>query len=205
MEVERPASAVRVFLSESSVSWTLLRVANGLSLARLLSAPLVVWAVLRTADTAENDWFAVGLVVALQATDVLDGILARRAKRGDPRRRLNPFGEAIDPVADKLYINCAYVTLTILGRVPLWAGGLIVARDVAILFGWVTKYLLTGVRLLPNAVGKAADATQALTLIVLLARPEPTVSTAFLWLVVALSIASGAAYAHMAWTARPAE
>ena len=187
----------------SNINWSLLRVANALTITRLIAVPLVIWVIYQTGATDELDWVAVSLVVALQVTDILDGYLARQAKHGDTRR-VNPLGEVLDPIADKLYINGAFVTLMVIGRVPLWAAGLIVARDFTITFGWLLKYVLTGVRLLPNHLGKAADSSHALALVVVLARPAPSVSNAVLWLAVGLTIASAVSYAKQAWTTRPA-
>jgi CDP-diacylglycerol--glycerol-3-phosphate 3-phosphatidyltransferase len=184
----------------ANINWPLLRVANALTLTRLIAAPLVIWVIYHTGDTVDLDWIAVSLVVALQLTDMLDGYLARQAKHGDTRR-VNPLGEVLDPIADKLYINGAFLMLMWIGRVPLWAGGLIVARDFGIAVGWITKYLSTGVRLLPNLLGKAADSSHALALVVVLARPAAEVSNAVLWLAVILTVLSGLSYAKEAWTA----
>ena len=187
----------------SNINWSLLRLANALTITRLIAVPLVIWVIYQTGFTHELDWIAVSLVVALQVTDILDGYLARQAKHGDTRR-VNPLGEVLDPIADKLYINGAFLTLMLIGRVPLWAGGLIVARDFGIALGWILKYVLTGVRLLPNLLGKAADSSHALALVIVLARPAPSVSNAVLWLAVALTVASGISYAKQAIATRPA-
>ena len=187
----------------ANINWPLLRVANALTILRLVAVPLVIWVIYQTGFGPELDWVAVSLVVALQVTDILDGYLARQAKHGETRR-VNPLGEVLDPIADKLYINGAFLTLIAIGRVPMWAGGLIVARDFGIAVGWVIKYLATGVRLLPNLLGKAADSSHALALVVVLARPEASVSNAVLWLAVILTVASGLSYAWKAWTTQAA-
>ena len=188
----------------ANINWSLLRVANALTILRLASVPLVIWVIYQTDFDPEKDWLAVSLVVGLQVTDILDGYLARQAKHGE-KLRVNPLGEVLDPIADKLYINGAFLTLIAVGRIPLWAGGLIVARDFGIALGWIAKYALTGVRLLPNMLGKAADSSHALALVVVLARPAAAVSNAVLYLAVALTVASGVSYAHKALTESPAE
>ncbi|MEZ5396519.1 MAG: CDP-alcohol phosphatidyltransferase family protein [Bryobacterales bacterium] len=185
------------------MNWSLLRVANALTILRLVAVPLVIWVIYQTGSTLDLDWIAVSLVVALQVTDILDGYLARQAKHGDTRR-INPLGEVLDPIADKLYINGAFLTLMWIDRIPLWAGGVIVARDFLIAMGWTLKYVLTSVRLLPNMLGKAADSSHALALVVVMARPAVSVSNAVLILAAALTVASGISYTHMALTAKPA-
>ena len=180
-------------MASEKVNALYFRIANALTLTRLLGTPFVVWLLLEADRDEQRAPYALALILFLQATDLLDGFLARRAGAA-PGQRLNPTGEVLDPIADKLYINSAYVTLAVIGRIPVWAAGIVVARDAAILIGWMARYWLTGDRLLPNAVGKAADATQALGLIVVVAGASPPVETAILWLVATMSALSGVSY-----------
>ena len=181
------------------VSRGLLKVANSLTMLRLLATPALVYLLLNTAQVPRYDWYALALIAVLQATDVLDGFLARQAKG---RVRIRTMGEILDPVADKLYINSAVIALTWVGRIPAWAGGLIVLRDALILGGWLATYLGTGVRLLPNKLGKAADTFQAALLILILLRPHQTLLDAVIWITVSLTIASGFLYLKGALSAR---
>ena len=181
------------------VSRGLLKVANSLTMLRLLATPALVYLLLNTAQVPRYDWYALALIAVLQATDVLDGFLARQAKG---RVRIRTMGEVLDPVADKLYINSAVIALTWVGRIPAWAGGLIVLRDALILGGWLATYLGTGVRLLPNKLGKAADTFQAALLILILLRPHQTLLDAVIWITVSLTIASGFLYLKGALSAR---
>ena len=181
------------------VSRGLLKVANSLTMLRLLATPALVYLLLNTAQVPRYDWYALALIAVLQATDVLDGFIARQAKG---RVRIRTMGEILDPVADKLYINSAVIALTWVGRIPAWAGGLIVLRDALILGGWLATYLGTGVRLLPNKLGKAADTFQAALLILILLRPHQTLLDAVIWITVSLTIASGFLYLKGALSAR---
>ncbi len=166
---------------------------------RLLATPLVIYMILQTATAPRYDWYALALIAALQATDVLDGYLARQAKGPV---QIRTIGEVLDPIADKLYINSAVIALTWIDRIPLWVGGLIVLRDALILGGWLATYLGTGVRLLPNKLGKAADTSQALLLILVLLRtPNPFLAT-WVWLTAVLTVASGVLYLRGALGAR---
>lgn len=182
------------------VNYFLLGVANLLTITRLLATPVLVWVLLQTPLDRQFDWIAIGVIVALQATDVLDGFIARRA-RPPEASRVNPVGEALDPLADKLYLNSSYITLALLGRAPVWAVSLIVLRDVLILGGWIGTYLQWKVRLLPNGLGKATDSLQALTLLALLAIPGNAALPVLLWTVGALTIASGVSYLRQALNA----
>jgi CDP-diacylglycerol--glycerol-3-phosphate 3-phosphatidyltransferase len=177
----------------------LLKFADSLTMLRLLATPLLVYIVLHTAESRQYDWYALGLIAALQATDVLDGYLARQAKGAV---RIRTLGEILDPIADKLYINSAVIALAWIDRIPLWVGALIVLRDAFILAGWLATYLGTGVRLLPNRLGKLADTCQAVLLILVLLRPAETALQLWFWLTAALTLASGVLYLRGALGAR---
>jgi len=70
---------------------------------------------------------AAAIVFAVaSATDFADGYLARR------NRDVTTFGKAMDPVADKLLVIAALVTLVSLERLAVWVAAVIVAREVAV-------------------------------------------------------------------------
>ncbi|GEM_PF-2056795 len=175
----------------------LLGVANLLTLSRLLATPVLVYLLLKTVEEPHYNWLALLTIALLQASDVLDGIVARQA-RGKAPQGVNPAGEILDPVADKLYINSAVVTLAVIGRLDWRVAAVIVARDVLILLGWALRYVFSGIRLLPNRLGKAADSLQAVLLVVVLLQPGEGVVTAFSWGAAALTVASGVWYARTA-------
>jgi len=175
----------------------LLGVANLLTLSRLLATPLLVYLLLRTAEEPHYNWIALLTIALLQASDVLDGMVARQA-RGKAPQGVNPAGEILDPIADKLYINSAVVTLAVIGRLDWRVAALIVARDVLILLGWSARYVFSGIRLLPNRLGKAADSLQAVLLVVVLLQPGGAIVAVFSWVAAALTVASGIWYARTA-------
>jgi CDP-diacylglycerol--glycerol-3-phosphate 3-phosphatidyltransferase len=166
---------------------------------RLLTTPILVYLLLNTVRFRRYDWYALALIAVLQATDILDGYLARQAKGSV---RIRTMGEILDPIADKLYINSSVIALAWIGRLPMWVGGVIVLRDALILAGWLATYLGTGVRLLPNKLGKAADTFQAVLLILVLLRPPPPLLNVVIWTTVVLTIASGFLYLKGALSAR---
>lgn len=185
--------------SRHRVSRGLLRVANSLTMLRLLTTPILVYLLLNTGRFRRYDWYALGLIALLQATDILDGYLARQAKGPV---RIRTIGEVLDPIADKLYINGSAIALAWVGRLPMWTAGVIVLRDALILAGWLATYLGTGVRLLPNKLGKAADSFQAILLVAVLLRPPAELLNPIIWITVVLTIASGFLYLKGALSAR---
>lgn len=124
------------------------------------------------------------------ATDGLDGYLARRY---DSTTRT---GQWLDPFADKLLISAPVVTLTALGRFPVWAAVVIVGRELAV--SVLRAWLGTRGRAMPASPwGKAKTAAQILAIflyIVPLADAEGARLVA-LWLAVVLTVWSGLDYA----------
>lgn len=174
----------------------LVSLANGLSLFRVCGAPVLVYLIWRSPDSDSYRYAAFWLVACMQACDMVDGALARRGSRKLAVR--NYLGEMIDPIADKLYLGAAFVTLGLTGQLPGWIVALVVARDVAIIAGWTTVYRRFGVRLLPNLVGKLTDGSLALLAGMALLRITPGILRTLTHLVAALAITSGWLYGRMA-------
>src|SRR6202021_4338365 len=57
------------------------------------------------------------------ATDVMDGYISRR------RREITTLGILLDPIADKLLISAAFISLVEMGLVPAWMGGIIMGAE----------------------------------------------------------------------------
>lgn len=170
----------------------LILIANTLSLGRLLATPFVVVLLLRSATSPEYNRLALVFLLTLQASDILDGFLARRAKEmGAPD---NPFGQVLDPLADKLYIGAAYVTLALTNRVEVWLAVLVIVRDVLIVAGWLLLYFRLGIRTAPNVPGKIADTCQAFLVFGILVDPPGIALTLGKLLTVLFVLISGVAY-----------
>jgi cardiolipin synthase len=99
---------------------------NLISLARLLSVPMMIWLII-------SDRFGTAFWVFVSAgvSDALDGYIA---KRFDCRTRL---GALLDPVADKALLSSVYVALGVAELLPDWLVILVVFRDVLIIGGFV--------------------------------------------------------------------
>ncbi|HEV3185611.1 MAG TPA: CDP-alcohol phosphatidyltransferase family protein [Xanthobacteraceae bacterium] len=103
---------------------------NLITLARILSVPVMVWAIV-------TGWMLAAFLLFLAAgvSDAIDGYLAKRFGM------TSELGAYLDPLADKALIVTIYVTLGISGNIPLWLVLLVVSRDVmivaAVLLAWV--------------------------------------------------------------------
>jgi cardiolipin synthase len=122
-----------------------LTVPNALSFVRILLIPVFV-----TLLVGEGTRLA-GFVLmgAVLSTDWVDGVIARRTGQ------VTELGKVLDPVADRLAVITALVTLVVLRLFPLWAAGIVVARDLALLAGGL--YLFRkGIRIDVRMIGKYA-------------------------------------------------
>jgi cardiolipin synthase len=127
-------------------------VPNILSALRLLAAPFACYLIIAGHDTAALLVFA-----GAGASDGLDGFIARRWGV------TSVFGAWLDPVADKLLMLLSFSALFIVGVTPLWLVGLVVARDVAIVMGWLlVKLFALPMATSPLFVGKVSTVIQLL-------------------------------------------
>ena len=99
--------------------WT---VPNVVTFLRLACIPLYVW--LLFGD--KNQVGAALLLAVLGTTDWIDGYIARRFNQ------VSTLGKVLDPVADRLLVVTAVVTITIHGAVPVWFGAATLAREVVV-------------------------------------------------------------------------
>ena len=100
---------------------------NLLTILRVLMIPMMVVALLARSDG--GDILAAAVFFIASATDGLDGWLARS------RDDVTDFGKIMDPIADKLLIIAALVTLVWLDRLALWVAAVIIVREVAVTVG----------------------------------------------------------------------
>lgn len=100
--------------------------ANGLTIFRILLIPVFMAFLLGLQVIPHRDAIAVGIFVAAALTDTLDGYFARS------RNAVTVLGKLLDPLADKLLISAALVSLVELGRVHAWIAMVIISREFAV-------------------------------------------------------------------------
>jgi cardiolipin synthase len=122
-----------------------LTVPNVISFARILLIPVFVLLLLHH-GTERAGLILLAFVVS---TDWVDGQVARRTGQ------VSELGKVLDPVADRLAIAAALVTLVVRGAFPLWAALLILVRDAALLIAGVWL-LRKDVRIDVRVIGKIA-------------------------------------------------
>jgi CDP-diacylglycerol--glycerol-3-phosphate 3-phosphatidyltransferase len=104
---------------------------NTLTLGRIFLVPLLVVVLLTSFDGrrvlgVSNEILGAAIFALASLTDWLDGYLARR------RRQVTGFGEWMDPLADKLLITAALISLVQLDRAPAWMVAVILGRELAV-------------------------------------------------------------------------
>src|SRR3954470_15570842 len=114
--------------------------ANRITMGRLVLTLLFVlalnssWSYARTA--------ALVIFILAGISDFLDGEIARRYGN------VTNFGKLMDPLADKIMMAAAFISLVPLKAIPAWAATAVVARD----------FLITGLRMMATAKGRVLPA-----------------------------------------------
>jgi CDP-diacylglycerol---glycerol-3-phosphate 3-phosphatidyltransferase len=160
-----------------------LNLPNVLTLARILLVPVLVVALLD--ETNNGDILAAAVFAIASVTDFVDGWLAR--SRGD----ITSFGKLMDPIADKLLVIGALVSLVSLGRLAAWVAMVIIARELAVT---IARAQAPEVIAAAN-LGKAKTVLQiAAIFLLILLDPSRVWVDALMYLAVAVTVISGATF-----------
>lgn len=129
-----------------------------MTLIRVLLIPLFVIFII-------NKLFGWALITFAVAgiTDGIDGMIARIT------HKRTELGGYLDPIADKLLLIAAYVTLAIIEILPSWLAVIVVTRDVIILLGFLVFILLNyRPKIQPSLVSKMTTFFQISTILLVL-------------------------------------
>ncbi|MBR3172407.1 CDP-diacylglycerol--glycerol-3-phosphate 3-phosphatidyltransferase [Candidatus Saccharibacteria bacterium] len=156
----------------------------------VLSVLFVVFALLP--DTwAKVTALTIFIIAAL--TDLIDGKWARKKKV------VTDLGAFLDPLADKMLVNLAFLVLVYLGVVPLWVFAIILVRDFAV-DGMRMMSAKKGVTIAASIYGKWKTTFQMTALIIILFNQIVNLEVftilgnIVLYIALALTIFSGADY-----------
>ena len=159
---------------------------NFLTVLRILMIPVIVVALLE--ETPEGDVIAAALFALAALTDGLDGYIARR------QRQETTFGKLMDPLADKLLVTAALVSLVSLDRVAAWVAMVIIAREFAVT-GLRSVAAERGVVISASWLGKAKTGLQVAAIFGLIAFDDSPLGVDILvYAAVAMTVFSGADY-----------
>jgi cardiolipin synthase len=104
---------------------------NLITLARILAVPVMVWAI-----ASGEMRLAFILFLAAGLSDAVDGFLAKRFNMA------TELGAYLDPLADKVMLVSIFVTLAVVGAIPLWLVILVVSRDILIVGAVILSWLV---------------------------------------------------------------
>lgn len=177
---------------------------NLLTLVRIFLVPLLVAALVQQnfqiywgpRVLVANDFFALIVFLAAALTDLLDGYLARRWKQ------VTTVGTLLDPVADKLLISAALISLVEIRLLPGWMVILIISREFAV-SGLRGIAAAEGYTIRASELGKSKMMLQVVGVaLVLLSIRWPALrlfALIAMWAVVVFGLASAVDYFRKFW------
>jgi len=134
--------------------------ATRITILRLILVPVFVTFIITYDDTdpREEMWryAAIGIFLLASISDAVDGYLARHGNQG------SALGALLDPIADKLLLFAALVTLSLmplnhLRPFPIWFPAIIISRDALLLGGYcVLRHFQVAMEIRPHWTGKAS-------------------------------------------------
>ena len=141
--------------------------ANKVTILRILLIPFFVVELIYFLQT-DNEVYRLLALLTFAVTAILDGVDGYIARRYNQKSEL---GAILDPLADKLLLVSAIVTLSFsygprIGQIPLWLTGTILGRDLVLLLGIAVIRLTVGrVVVRPRIIGKIATVLQMIVVV----------------------------------------
>ena len=137
-----------------------MNLANKLTMIRIFLVPVFL-IFITVKDIPYGSIIATVVFIIASLTDQLDGHIARS------RNQITNFGKFMDPLADKLLVTAALVSLVELKLVPGWAVVVILAREFAV-SGLRTLAASDGIVIAASWWGKIKTVTQMVAILLLL-------------------------------------
>jgi CDP-diacylglycerol---glycerol-3-phosphate 3-phosphatidyltransferase len=170
---------------------------NALTVGRIFLVPLLVVVLLtkfegRMIVGIQKDLVGAAIFGLASLTDFLDGYLARR------RKQVTTFGQLMDPLADKLLIAAALISLVQMDLVPAWIAVVILGRE---FYVTVLRSIAhdRGMVIAASPLGKVKMIAEVVAILALILGQENlrqfhVVGIIALWVAMAAAIVSGWQY-----------
>ena len=178
---------------------------NSLTLLRIFFVPLLIVVLLTRSPNVEAfgfpmrfEFWGVLILLTAAATDWADGFFARR------RSEETTLGILLDPIADKLLISAAFISLVDMQLVPAWMVVIIIGREFIVL-GLRNIASAEGFTIKASLLGKTKMVLQVCAVAVLITAAPPhrawlkPFALVLLWLVVVSALVSAAQYFLRFW------
>ncbi len=141
-----------------------MNLANKITIIRILMIPVFMFFLL--SNIQNGQYIAAIIFIIAATTDGLDGYIARS------RNQITTFGKFMDPLADKLLVSAALISMIELDMVKAWVVVVIIAREFAIT-GLRVIAASNGITIAANWLGKIKTITQLIAIILLLLNNYP--------------------------------
>ncbi|PRX31051.1 CDP-diacylglycerol--glycerol-3-phosphate 3-phosphatidyltransferase [Orenia metallireducens] len=162
-----------------------LNLPNKLSLLRIALVPIFMVFLLVESLGDIGRYLALGFFILAAITDALDGYIARRDGL------VTNLGKFIDPLADKLLVSAAFISLVDMQAISAWPAVIIISREFAVT-GLRILAAAEGVVIAASNLGKYKTNAQIFSIIFLiLGLPFANI---LLWAAVILTLISGLDY-----------
>jgi CDP-diacylglycerol--glycerol-3-phosphate 3-phosphatidyltransferase len=170
---------------------------NALTLGRIFLVPLLVVVLLTKFDGrlifgVRKELVGAAIFGIASLTDWLDGYLARR------RKQITTLGQLMDPLADKLLITAALVSLVQMDLAPAWVVAVILGREFLVTVLRSIAHA-RGVVIAASPLGKFKMASQVIAILLLILGRDHlqqffVLGRIALWIAVVTAVASGVDY-----------
>jgi CDP-diacylglycerol--glycerol-3-phosphate 3-phosphatidyltransferase len=164
---------------------------NALTLLRIFLVPFLV--VVLLTKFSGREYVGLGIFLVAAITDFFDGWIARR------RNQTTRLGALLDPIADKLLMSAAFISLVEMdsAHVPAWMVVIIIGREFAV-SGLRSIAAQQGVTIAASPLGKWKMVSQVIAISLLILGYElgelRRTGTVALWGVMLFALASGIDY-----------
>jgi CDP-diacylglycerol--glycerol-3-phosphate 3-phosphatidyltransferase len=186
---------------------------NYITFTRIFSVPVLIWILSSSrfeGAHGQKELIASALFIAASMTDMVDGFLARR------RGQITTLGMLLDPLADKLLIAAAFITLVQFNPriVPAWMAVVIIGREFLV-SGLRSIAASEGLTLAASDLGKFKMTAQIVAVVAAildhrwrrvdlhfagLFLPLDIIAYVAIWFMVALSLVSAVDYFAAFWS-----
>ncbi len=160
---------------------------NKLTLLRVLLVPIFM--VFLLSDLQYGSYIGLAIFIIASLTDFLDGYLARK------NNLVTKFGKFMDPLADKLLVSAALISLQYMDRLSPWVVIIIIAREFAIT-GFRTLAASDGITIAASNWGKIKTNTQMFAIIALMIHKTPMIENILVIAAVVFTLISGFDYIY---------
>lgn len=175
-----------------------MNMANKITMVRIFLVPIFMFFLLTQFPYGE--FIAVGVFIIAAVTDGLDGYIARKWKQ------VTNFGKFIDPLADKLLVTAALISLVELRQLSSWVAMIIISREFVVTSLRVVA-ASEGIVIAASMWGKIKTITQIIAIVALLINNYPFSLFGFpfdkiaMFLAVIFTLLSGFDYLVKNWEA----